>query len=132
VAVDYQPLPAVTTAEAARAPDAPQLADGVPGNVCLDWRHGDVAAVEAAFARAAHRVTLRLHNHRIVTNPMEPRGVVASHDPASGRYTAWVSSQNIHGNRDNAARALGIPPASLRFVAPDVGGGFGAKNFLYA
>ena len=75
--------------------------------------------------------SLRLDNHRVVTNPMEPRGLVGLFDPASGRYTAYVSAQSIHATRDHAARALGVEPAQLRFVAPDVGGGFGAKNFVY-
>ena len=74
--------------------------------------------------------SLSLDNHRVVTNPMEPRGVVGPYDPASGRYTAYVSGQSIHATRDHAARALGVA-RGLRFVAPDVGGGFGAKNFVY-
>jgi carbon-monoxide dehydrogenase large subunit len=129
---DYAPLPAVTTAAAARAPGAPQLSPEVPGNVCLDWRWGDHAAVEAAFAAAVHVVELTLDNHRIVMNPMEPRGGIGAYDAATGRYTLHVSSQNIHMIRDAVARALGVPPASVRLVAPDVGGGFGAKNFVYA
>ncbi len=132
VAIDYTPLPAVTTAHAARAPNAPTIADTVPGNVGLDWIAGDSAAVDTAFAQAAHVARIHLHNHRIVTNPMEPRGVVGAFDPATDRYTAHVSSQAIHANRDNAARALGVAPTQLRFIAPDVGGGFGAKNFAYA
>ncbi len=132
VVIDYSPLPAVTTAEAARVSGAPEISAEVPGNVCLDWRTGDTAAVAAAFAAAAHVVSLRFDNHRIVTNPMEPRGAVGSYDKAGGRYTLHVSSQNIHGNRDATARVLGVPPAAVRFVAPDVGGGFGAKNFTYA
>ena len=131
LAVDYAPLPAVTTATAARAADAPEISAGVPGNVCFDWRTGDTAAVDAAFAAAAHTVEMRLDNHRIVTNPIEPRGVIGLYDAESGRYTAYVSSQSIHATRDNTARALGVPPATVRFVAPDVGGGFGAKNFIY-
>ena len=131
VAVDYMPLPALTTLAAARAPDAPQLAAEAPGNLCFDWRTGDSAAVEAAFAAAAHIVELSLDNHRIVTNPIEPRGVIGVWDAEHGRYTAYVSSQSIHATRDHAARALGVPPAAVRFVAPDVGGGFGAKNFIY-
>ncbi|HEV7997864.1 MAG TPA: xanthine dehydrogenase family protein molybdopterin-binding subunit [Stellaceae bacterium] len=131
VAVDYIPLPAVTGAAAARAPAAPQIAAEAPGNLCFDWRTGDSAAVEAAFATAAHIVELSLDNHRIVTNPIEPRGVIGVWDAEHGRYTAYVSSQSIHATRDHAARALGVPPAAVRFVAPDVGGGFGAKNFIY-
>ena len=132
IAVEYDPLPAVVTAIAARAPGAPLLSPLVPGNLCMDWHVGDAAAVDAAFAVAAHRVTLRLDNHRIVTNPMEPRGGVGTYDAARDHYTLHVSSQNIHANRDLAAQALGVPPSQVRFVAPDVGGGFGAKNFAYA
>ena len=132
IVVDYDPLPAVTTADQARAPGAPVIADAVPGNTCLDWRWGDHDGVDRAFAAAAHRVRLRLHNHRLVTNPIEPRGVVGVWDPQAERYTAHVSSQSLHANRDNTAKALNVPPSAVRFVAPDVGGGFGAKNFLYA
>jgi carbon-monoxide dehydrogenase large subunit len=132
VVVEYLPLPAVTTAADASAPGASQLSAVVPGNVCMDWRWGDADATDAAFAAAAHTVSLRLDNHRIVTSPMEPRGAVGSFDATTGRYTLFVSSQNIHGNRDATARALGVPAAAVRFVAPDVGGGFGAKNFTYA
>ena len=131
VIVNYSPLPAVTTVAAARAPGAVEISAEVPGNLCFDWRTGDNAGVDAAFAVAAHVVELDLDNHRIVTNPMEPRGVVGLWDATSGRYTAYVSSQSIHTTRDNAARALGVPPTAVRFVAPDVGGGFGAKNFIY-
>lgn len=131
VHVDYASLSAVTSADAARAPGAVQIADGVPDNVCLDWRIGDEAGADEIFARAAHNVTMRLNNHRIVTNPMEPRGGVGQFDPATRRYTLHLSSQSIHINRDTTARMLGVAPGAVRFVAPDVGGGFGAKNFAY-
>ena len=131
VAVEYAPLPAVTTVAAAHAPGAPLISDKAPDNRCLDWLHGDGKAVDAAFAKAVHIVRLRLDNHRVVTNPMEPRGIVGVYDAATGRYTAHVSAQSIHVTRDFTARALGVPPAQVRFVAPDVGGGFGAKNFVY-
>jgi len=125
VIVEYETLPAVTGVAT-----VPLIADEVPGNVCMDWSWGDAAAVDAAFASAAHVVALDVGNHRIVTNPMEPRGAIGAF--ADGRYTLHVSSQNIHGNRDATARHLGVPPSDVRFVAPDVGGGFGAKNFTYA
>ena len=132
IAVDYAALPAVTTADAALAPDAPQLTPDVPGNCCHDWRWGDWPGADAAFAGAAHVVRLRLDNHRIVTSPMEPRGTIGTWDAASQRYTLHVSSQSLHGNRDATARVLNVPPSQVRFIAPDVGGGFGAKNFPYA
>jgi carbon-monoxide dehydrogenase large subunit len=129
VDVEYDLLRAVTTADAALAAGAPSIADEVPGNICMDWHWGDAAATDAAFADAAHVVSLSLYNHRIVTNPMEPRGAVGAYD---GRYTLHVSSQSLHANRDTTASALGVAPTDVRFIAPDVGGGFGAKNFPYA
>jgi aerobic carbon-monoxide dehydrogenase large subunit len=131
VAIDFAPLPAVTTTAAARAEDAPEIFPEAPGNLCFDWRTGDSAAVDAAIATAAHVVQLKLDNHRIVTNPIEPRGVIGIYEADDNRYTAYVSSQSIHATRDNTARALGVRPTAVRFVAPDVGGGFGAKNFIY-
>ena len=110
IAVDYEPLPAVTSAYAAAAPGAPQLSPEVPGNICMDWKVGDAAGAEAAFARAAHIVSLDLDNHRVTTNPIEPRGSVGTFDPANGRYTLHISSQSIHANRNHAARALGVEP----------------------
>jgi carbon-monoxide dehydrogenase large subunit len=132
VEVSYSHLEAVTTPAAARAAGAIELSPAVPGNVCFDWKTGDWHAVDAAIAEAAHVVTMSLENHRIITNPMEPRGVVGVYDPAAGRYTLHVSSQNVHGIRDHVARALGVEGSSVRLVAPDVGGNFGAKNFVYA
>jgi aerobic carbon-monoxide dehydrogenase large subunit len=132
IEVAYAPLAAVSTPMAARAPGAVQISSEVPGNVCFDWHTGDTQAVDAAMDAAAHVVTIELDNHRIITNPMEPRGVVGTFDPASGRYTLHVSSQNVHGIRDHVARSLGVPPSAVRLVAPDVGGNFGAKNFVYA
>ena len=131
VMVDYDPLPAVVTPDSARAPGAPLIADAVPGNVCMDWPTGDVTAVDAAIAHAAHVVTIPLDNHRIIIQPMEPRGIVATYESASGKYTARVSSQNMHAIRDFAARALAVDPGLVRFYSTDVGGNFGAKNFIY-
>lgn len=131
VAVSYRDLPAVTTVDAALAAGAPELSSAVPGNLCMDWLLGDQGAVQKAEADGAALVTLRLENHRIVTNPIEPRGGVGTFDEASGRYTLHVSSQNIHINRDHIAAALGVGREAVRWLAPDVGGGFGAKNFAY-
>ncbi|HYZ21383.1 MAG TPA: molybdopterin cofactor-binding domain-containing protein, partial [Rhodopila sp.] len=119
----------VTGAEAALRAGAPQLSDVVPDNLCMDWHWGQTAQVQEVLRSAPHVVTMTVRNHRVVTNPIEPRGVIGVFD---GRYTLHLSSQSLHGNRDAAARALGVAPSQVRFVAPDVGGGFGAKNFAYA
>ena len=131
IQVDYASLPAVTTAHAALAADAVQLSEAIPGNIVLEWATGDKAATDRAFAAAAHVAELELLNHRIVTNPMEMRGAIGVYDPATERYTLHVSSQSLHAGRDNVAAALGIAKERLRYIAPDVGGGFGSKNFSY-
>ncbi len=105
--------------------------DPEPEQVCLDWRTGDAEAVEKAFSRAVHRVGIALLNHRVVINPMEPRGAAGFYNPADGRYTLRLSSQNLHVNRDHVAASLGVEPGRVRFIAEDVGGGFGVKNFAY-
>jgi carbon-monoxide dehydrogenase large subunit len=131
VSVEYRPLTAVAGAAAARAPGATQVTEEAPGNLCFDWHAGSPDAVAAAFETALQIVELHLDNHRVVTNPMEPRGGIGLYDPATGRYTLHVSAQSIHITRDHTAAALGVAPEQVRFIAPDVGGGFGAKNFVY-
>ena len=123
VSVDYDAVPAITTIDAARED---------PANYCLLWRTGDGAAVAAGIKAAAHVTSMLFHNHRIVSNPMEPRGGVGAFDPGSGRYTLTVSAQSLHAARDHIAVSLGVAPSDVRVVAGDVGGGFGSKNFMYA
>jgi carbon-monoxide dehydrogenase large subunit len=133
IRVDYAPLPAAIDLETAIAAGAPQIFDDVPGNLCCDWSIGDAAATAAAFAAAAHVARLKLVNNRLVGNPMEPRAAVAEFEPSTGRYTLWTTSQFPHVVRLLMGNfVLGIPQHKLRVVAPDVGGGFGVKQFHYA
>jgi len=132
IEIDYQDLPSVTHQTAALGDGAPQLWPEAPGNLCLDYELGNKDAVAEAFAKADHVVTLDIVNNRLTGVPMEPRGVVAAYDKATDTYTLWNSSQNIHANREIIAQQiLNIPIAKVRHVAPDVGGGFGAKNPVY-
>jgi carbon-monoxide dehydrogenase large subunit len=133
IVVDYETLPAVVnTATAAGA--ASVLHEGVaPDNVCYTWGHGDEAAVDAAFSKAAHVTRLDFANNRLIPNAMEPRAANASYTRHDDSYTLYVSNQNPHVERLlMAAFVLGIPESRLRVIAPDVGGGFGSKIFLYA
>ena len=133
IEVDFEDFPVVVEQTAAKAAGAPAVWDIAPDNVCVDFELGNRAEVEAAFANADHAVTLEVRNNRVTAVPMEPRGCAASYDAASDTYTLWNSSQNIHANRDVFAEMiLNIPKEKLRHVAPDVGGGFGGKNSLYA
>ena len=94
---------------------------------------GDKAATDAAFERAAHVARIELVNNRLVGNPMEPRAAIAEFDPATGHYTLWSTSQCPHVVRLLMGLfVLNIPQHKLRVIAPDVGGGFGVKQFHYA
>ena len=132
IVVDYDVLPAVV--EPAKAPGASTAVhDAAPDNVCYTWGHGDEAAVEAAFAKAAHVTKLGFANNRLIPNAMEPRAANAAYTRHDDSYTLYVANQNPHVERLlMAAFVLGIPESRLRVIAPDVGGGFGSKIFLYA
>ncbi len=130
--VDIETLPAVVDITRAREKNMPILFDEVPENLCLDWLEGDTAAVDAAFAKAAHVTRLRLDNNRIVCNAMEPRAALASYDAAAEKYTLYAPSQGAFGLRGAIANAvLKVPPPKLRVVSGDVGGSFGMKGQAY-
>jgi carbon-monoxide dehydrogenase large subunit len=131
VAVEVEPLPAVTSAREAAAPGAPQLYDTLPGNLALDYAYGDTAKVVEAFARAAHVTRLTAVNSRIVVASMEPRGAIASYDAAEDRFTLHIGCQGVFGMRASLAGLLGVPVAKLRVLTGHVGGSFGMKASPY-
>jgi carbon-monoxide dehydrogenase large subunit len=132
VEVEYEPLPAIVNCEKAHAKSAPQLFDDVPENQSFDWSIGDKAKTDEAFKSAATVVKQRLVNQRLIPNAIEPRACMASYQPATGDLTLWVTSQNPHVHRLlMAAFVLGMPEHKMRVIAPDVGGGFGSKIFVY-
>ena len=131
--VDYDVLPAAVNCVDALKSGAPQVHDEAPGNRCYVWALGDKAAVDAAFAQAAQVTKLDLVNNRLVANAIEPRAAVASYNRAEEAYTLYVASQNPHVERLlMTAFVLGLPEHKVRVIAPDVGGGFGSKIYLYA
>jgi carbon-monoxide dehydrogenase large subunit len=132
VVVDWEPLPSVAATEKAAQAGAPQIHQGAPGNVAFRWEIGDRAATDQALKGAAVTVKKRIVNQRLVANAMEPRACVARFDDPTGELTLWVTSQNPHVHRLlMCAFVLGIPEHKVRVIAPDVGGGFGSKIFLY-
>jgi carbon-monoxide dehydrogenase large subunit len=133
VVVDYEPLPAVVDVRDAQAPGAPVIHDIATNNLCYKWAIGDKAAVDATFANAAHVTKLDLVNNRLAPNPMEPRAAIGHYNRAGDDYTLYVSNQNPHVERLlMTAFVMGLPEHKVRVIAPDVGGGFGAKIYLYA
>src|SRR5580698_3429277 len=133
IEVDYDVLPAVVDTAHAADPGQAAVHDEVPDNVCYNWGHGDKAATDAAFAKAAHVTTLDIVNNRLIPNAIEPRAVNASYSTQDDSYTLYVANQNPHVERLlMAAFVLSLPESKLRVIAPDVGGGFGSKIFLYA
>jgi len=131
IAVDWEPLRAVTGSTAAAALDAPVLYEDTPSNVCVDAKAGDDAAVDAAFGRAAYVVRLETWVHRITGVPMEPRAAVGVWDPASGRYTVHAGAGGLGRTQTGVAGALGVPERAVRVTARDVGGNFGTRNSCY-
>jgi len=133
VVVDYEPLAAVVDVRDAQAPGAPVIHDMAPNNQCYKWAIGDKAAVDQTFANAAHVTKIDLVNNRLAPNPMEPRAAIGHYNRAGDDYTLYVSNQNPHVERLLlTAFVMGLPEHKVRVIAPDVGGGFGAKIYLYA
>ena len=125
--VEYQPLPALTRAVEAVAPNAPNVRnDG--SNVCVDSLVGDAAATAAAFARAAHIATLTTWIPRVTGVPMEPRAALGEYDPATQRYTLHAGAGGAVRPKRDLVAVLGVPDANVRMVMHDVGGNFGTRG----
>ncbi len=131
VEVEIDPLPAAPWVADAIKAGAPQIHDGVPGNIAVDYHWGDSAKVAEAFAKAAHVTTLSLVSNRVVINPLEPRSAVGQFDPATGRYTLQVCSQGVFGMKGGTANALGAAPDKMRVLTDNVGGSFGMKSQVF-
>ena len=133
IVVDYGVLPAVVDSATAAKPGQPQIHDVAPNNTVFNWHLGDKAATDAAFASAAHVTKIDLVNNRLIPNAMEPRAAVGDYDSGTDVITLYTTSQNPHVARLVLSAFIGIAPEhKLRVIAPDVGGGFGSKIFIYA
>lgn len=128
---DFDTLPALADMPTAVAEGAPRIWDEAPGNRAFSWAMGDESATDAAFAAAAHTVTLDLVNNRLVATSMEGRACNADYSEETGRYTLYVSSQGVHGLKRQLAGILGVEADRLHVLTTDVGGGFGMKLFNY-
>ena len=125
--VDIEPLTAVASVDAALAADAPQLHASAPGNVSVHFESGDAAAVEAAFAQAAHVSHMRIHSQRLMGVPMEPRAVVVCHDESSGVTRVHSPNQGLLGLLGHLSAVTGIAVEHLQVDTQDVGGSFGVR-----
>ncbi len=133
VEIDYEVLaPVVDPAKAIKAGGEP-VHEVASNNQVYDWHLGDKAATDAAFAKAAHITKLDLINNRLIPNAMEPRAAVGDYNKGEDAFTLYTTSQNPHVARLVLSAFIGIAPEhKLRVIAPDVGGGFGSKIFIYA
>jgi len=130
VKVDYEVLPAIV--DPAKAKSGAQIHDIAPKNTIYEWSLGDAKATDAAFATAKHVSKLDIVNNRLAPNAIEPRAALAEYDSGTGHLTLWNTSQNPHVARLVISAFVGIAPEhKLRVIAPDVGGGFGSKIFIY-
>ncbi len=132
VEVDYEPLAAVVDGTAALAPGAPAIWDVAPGNLAFHLHKGDAEVVAQAMKRAAHVVEIEVMNNRVVVAPIEPRAGIARYDAATETMELELTGQGLHGIRRQLAEfVFKLPLERIQLHAPDVGGGFGMKNFLY-
>ncbi len=132
VDVEWEVLPAVTDAEEATFDGAPQLHENAPNNVCMEWDCGDQSGTDAALDSSDVVVKQRLRNQRLIPTPMETRGCIAQHEAVNGEYTIWMTSQAPHVHRLLfTAFIFGVPENKVRVISPQIGGGFGAKIFMY-
>jgi aerobic carbon-monoxide dehydrogenase large subunit len=132
IAVEYKVLPSVVDPIAATKPGAPVVWEGAPDNIAAAMSYGDAAAVDAAFAKAAHAVSLDLVSQRLAPSAMEPRSTIAEVEKKTGRLVLHVQSQTPGSTRDLLAEAvLKRPKDSVRVLVGDIGGGFGQKTGLY-
>ena len=132
VELDYEELPAAVHVEGAVEASAAQVHENVPGNLIYDWEIGDEAKVADAMAGAHHVTEMKIVNNRLSPNAMEPRSAVAVYDDAEDHYTLYTTSQNPHVARLVLSAFYNVAPEhKLRVIAPDVGGGFGSKIYIY-
>jgi aerobic carbon-monoxide dehydrogenase large subunit len=129
IEVSYDPLPAVIDGANALGPEAPQIWPQAPGNEAFRFLKGDRAATDTAFAQADHIISLDLFNNRVHAVPIEPRAALAHFD--GGRFELIFTGMGVHGIRRQLATVFRLPEDAFHLVCPDVGGGFGAKNFLF-
>ncbi|MBS7540703.1 xanthine dehydrogenase family protein molybdopterin-binding subunit [Ancylobacter lacus] len=133
IEVDYEVLPAVADLATATDATAALVHDEIAGNLAFEWHLGHKAMTDHAFERAHHVTRLDIVNNRLVPNPMEPRAAIGEYDSGNDSFTLWTTSQNPHVARLVLSAFVGIAPEhKLRVIAPDVGGGFGSKIFIYA
>jgi aerobic carbon-monoxide dehydrogenase large subunit len=132
IEIEYEPLPAVVTAEAALAPEAPPVWDNQLGNEAFFHEVGDRNAVDAAFARANRIVRHAIPINRVTANSMEPRGCLAAYDRDQDRYTIRCTIQSVHATRAALAdRIFKLPQHQFRVICDNMGGGFGMKGGCY-
>ncbi len=129
IAVEYEPLSAVVSLEAAIAPEGHRVWPQAEGNLCFRIERGERGAVDRVLAGARHRVMLVSRYPRIAGNALEPRAAIGSYDAIMRRYTLYACTQAAHRVKELiAGHILHIPVTDLRVVAFDVGGGFGTKG----
>jgi carbon-monoxide dehydrogenase large subunit len=131
VSVEYEELPAVvSTADAQSCAD---IYEEAPGNTCYEWELGEKEATDAAIEGAAHVTRYTLTNNRLIPNALEPRAAIADYNRGTEELTLYTTSQNPHLARLILSAFVQLAPEhKLRIIAPDVGGGFGSKIFVYS
>ncbi len=132
IELDLEELPGVSDAAKAVESGAPQLHENAPNNIVFTWSCGKRDETDQALQAADVKIRQNIRNQRLIATPMENRGAIAQYAAGTEEYTFWLSSQAPHVHRlVMAAFILGVPEQNIRVIAPDLGGGFGSKIFMY-
>jgi len=131
IAIEYRDLPAASTFDDAVQPGAPQLHEGIPGNLAFEFDSGDAQAVEAAFGRAKYVSRLTVDSQRVVGNALEPRAGLVQYDAATDRYHCHIPLQGVGGMKGQITAVTGLNKDKIVLVAQDVGGSFGVRGAVY-
>ncbi len=129
--IDYEPLPVIIDPEESLKPDAPRIFAQLNSNLARVIEGGDRAKVMEIIAASPVVIEERIYNQRVAAISLETRGVVADYNAGTGQLTVWLSNQAPHLARTTFSETLKLPEHRIRVIAPEVGGGFGAKILVY-
>ncbi|MBT6305225.1 MAG: xanthine dehydrogenase family protein molybdopterin-binding subunit [Rhodospirillaceae bacterium] len=132
VLVDYEALPVVVNPVHAPLDGSPVIWSTAPDNIAYRFKKGEQKKTLVAFGQAAHIVDLDIENNRVMALPIEPRAGIGEYDEQNDIMRLTCTAQGVHAIREQLAHSVfSLDEERIQISAPDVGGGFGLKNFLF-
>ena len=132
VLVDYEALPVLVSPVNSMQDGSPLIWSNAPKNIAYRFKKGEKESTAAAFDGAAHVVELDIENNRVMALPIEPRAGIGEYDQKNDVMRLICTAQGVHAIREQLAQSVfSMDEKKIQISAPDVGGGFGLKNFLF-